>query len=235
MTTVVQYIAVGNESTKWALDDPVIAAELADKAGITAAEVTTLRGYVPKLEGAWAAIQPLDAAKSQATQTFLVAYEGVKVDVSSLRLIMKNNLPPQDPLFITLGFNEKQPTDQAGVLAYAVRAFSNGQSLSGPQLATLAKRKWDIPFFADALTRARAAQALNTAQEDAKAKAEGATAEFYNLVDEFDVLLRPFAKEARRVLANIPGALDKMLLTDGVPAKPKRPTARHTPKPPVQP
>lgn len=234
MTAVPEYIAIGNDSTKWGLEDPVIASTLADKAGITASEIQPLRAFVPKLENAWGALQPFDAAQRQATQDFMAAFDGIKTDLSDVRQMMKNNLPANDPLFVALGFNEKQPTDQDGVLSYAVRAFGNAKNLTAAQLAPLAKRKWDTAQFDTALTRVRSAQALNAAQENAKAAAQTATATLYDLIDEFDVLFRPYAKEARRVLADLTGALDKMQLAKGVPAKPQRPTYHpRKPKPPV--
>lgn len=77
--------------------------------------------------------------------------------------------------------------------------------------------------FEAALAKAQAVQAANDAQEGAKASAKAATDEMYNLIDQLDGLFRPFAKDARRVLAKTPGALDKMQLAKGVPTKPARP------------
>ncbi len=226
MTAVPEYIAIGSDSIKWGVEDPVIASALADKAGFAAADIQPMSALLPKLEAAWAAEQPLDAAQGRATQDFMAVFDGVKTDLSEVRQMMKNNLPANDPLFVALGLNETQPTDQDGVLAYAVRAFSNAKALTEAQLAPLAKRKWDAARFDAALNRARSAQALNDAQESAKAAAKTATDQLYNLIDEFDALFHPYAKEARRVLAKVTGALDKMQLARGVPAKPRRPVYR---------
>jgi hypothetical protein len=235
MTTVSQYIAISNDSTKWGLEDPAIAGALADKAGITADDITALRAFLPRLEAAWNAAQSVSGPQAQATQDFLAALDGVKTDLSDLRKTMKNNLPANDPLFVTLGLKDPQPAAQDDLLAYAVRAFSNAQALTAGQLAPLVKRKWDAARLAAALDRARAAQALNDAQESAKASAKAATDQLYNLIDEFDALFRPYTKEARRVLAAVTGALDKMQLAAGIPDKPARPAYRPRPAKAVKP
>ena len=139
---------------------------------------------------------------------------------------MKNNLPANDPLFTQLGLSDKQPTGQDKLLAYAVRAYTNGKELSAAQIAPIAKRKWDVARFEAALTKAQAVQAVNDTQEGAKASAKAATDEVYNLIDQLDALFRPFAKDARRVLDKAPGALDKMQVAKGVPTKPVRPAYR---------
>ena len=63
-----------------------------------------------------------------------------------------------------------------------------------------------------------------------------ATAHLYDTLDELDELLRPFAKNARTNLADIPGALEKMGLQSQVPGKPQRPlptAARKKTTPPT--
>lgn len=223
MTTVPQYLAAVDDSTKWATEDPVIAAALLDRAGIAAADIEPMRLLLPKIQTAWAGAQAAGGPKVQATQSLQVSLEDMKAEVSDLRQTMKNNLPTNDPLFTQLGLTDKQPAGQDGFLAYAVRAFMNGQELTQQQIAPLARRKWDKARFEAALAKAQAAQASNDAQEGAKAAAKVATDQMYGLIDQLDVLFRPFAKDARRVLDKIPGALDKMQLAKGVPSKPLRP------------
>ena len=225
MTTVPQYFAIVDDSTKWALEDASIAALLLEKGGITLADVQGIRLLLPKGQHAWAGAQAAGGPKVQATQLLQAGVEGVKFEMSDLRNMMHNNLPPRDPLFTQLGLVDKAPGKQDEILAYAVRTFTNGKNLTEAEIAPLAKHKWDLARFSSALTRAEAAQAANDQQEGAKANAKAATDAVYNQIDQIDVLFRPFAKDARRVLEKVPGALDKMQLAKGVPAKPLRPSA----------
>ncbi|MBI5563300.1 MAG: hypothetical protein HY870_00285, partial [Chloroflexi bacterium] len=68
-----------------------------------------------------------------------------------------------------------------------------------------------------------AARAANVQQETAKGESIAATATFYDAIDDLDGLFRPFAKNARSNLGDIPGALEQMKLQDGLPVKPQRP------------
>jgi len=224
MTTVPQYFAIVDDSTKWATEDASIAALLLDKAGITVIDVQGIRLLLPKAQNAWAGAQAASGPKVQATQLLQVGVDDVKLELSDLRNMMNNNLAPHDSLFTQLGLVDKLPGKQDEILAYAVRTFTNGKNLTETEIAPLAKRKWDTARFTSALNKAEAAQATNDQQEGAKADAKAATDATYNLIDQIDALFRPFAKDARRVLAKVPGALDKMQLAKGVPAKPLRPS-----------
>ena len=226
MTTVPQYFAIVDDSTKWATEDASIAALLLDKAGITVVDMQGIRLLLPKAQNAWTGAQAASGHKVQATQFLQVGVDEVKDDLSDLRQMLNNNLATNDPLFTQLGLSDKQPGAQDELLAYAVRAFTNGKNLSQAQIAPLARRKWDVPRFEAALAKAQAVQAINDTQEGAKASAKAATDDVYNLIDQLDALFRPFAKDARRMLDKTPGALDKMQLAKGVPSKPLRPAYR---------
>lgn len=231
MTAIPKYIAMVADGVKWGMEDPTIAATLADKAGIERGDIEALTAPLNDVENAWNAAQSVAAPKAQATQDLLNNFDAVKAEVVELRQMIKNVLSADGTLLIALGLNTKQPDAQDEFLAYSVRAFTNAQTLSDEQRASLAKRKWDAARFEAALNRARAAQADNDRQEGAKAAAKAATDDLYNKLDALDALYRPFAKEARRVLAQLPGALDKMQLTAGVPPKPARPVPNHDRKP----
>jgi hypothetical protein len=224
MTTVPQYFAVVDDSTKWAQEDTAIAALLLEKAGITVTDIQGIRLLLPKAQNAWAGAQAASGPKVQATQLVHVGLDDVKLELSDLRSMMNNNLAPNDPLFTQLGLIDKQRGKQDEILAYALRTFTNGLSLSNTQIAPLAKHKWDTARFEAALAKVKAVQASNDLQEGAKADAKAATDAIYNQIDQLDALFRPFAKDARRVLEKVPGALDKMQLAKGVPAKPVRPS-----------
>lgn len=218
--TVVNYMTVVSDSLKCGLEDEVIAATLADRAGIMPDELQLMSAILPRLEAAWSLATSIDGVQAQATQNLRAGVKMVRATLSDLRQTMRNNLPRHDPLYIAFGLSERQPASQHRLLIYAVRAFSNGVELPVEQREVLTKRTWDTARFEAALAQARATQVLNYEQEAAKAQAKATTAALYALVDELDAPFRPYAKEARRVLAHLPGALDKMNLAKGVPQKP---------------
>jgi hypothetical protein len=179
-----------------------------------------------KVEPARAASRRMDDAESalnQATANLAACLVTLKQDLSSLRRVMSNNLPRNSPLFKKLGLNVAPPKAQEALLAYAENAFTQGKDLLPAESAVLTQRKWDTARFTAALANVAAARAANQKQESCKGESIAATAHLYDSLDALDELFRPFAKNARSNLADIPGALEKMGLQSRVPTKPQRP------------
>ena len=222
MANTREYFAVIHDCHKYGVEDPVISARL-DELGYPRAELDALKLDLTAAEGAYNLITRPEGEQVTATQVFDPQLDCVKQDVSDLRAMMNNNLERADPLFTKLSLNEKQPRGQDDFLGYAVRVFTSGAALPAADIAPLAKRKWDTARFTAALTQATHVQALNDEQEAAKSASVAATDHLYDLIDALDARFRPLAKDARRGLAKIPGALAKMQLDKGVPNKPQRP------------
>jgi hypothetical protein len=148
-------------------------------------------------------------------------------ELANLRGVLSDNFSRSDPIFSQLGMDKAQPTGQTDLLIYADRAFANADNLPAVQAALLARRTWTADRFAAARASVSAAQALNLQQENAKSDGVAATDHLYDLIDTFDGWFRPFAKAGRRVLADLPGALEKMNLADGLPVKPRRPAEKE--------
>lgn len=206
-----------------AASDAQIAAELANRVGITSDEVQAIR---LKLEPARAASRGMDHASEEldrASSALKASLTGLKTNLSGLRSTLNDNLPKGDPLYKQLGLNEDQPIAQEALLAYAEKAFTQGRDLTVAEGALLTKRKWDTARFTTALAGVAAARAANQRQEAAKGASLAATAAFYDAIDALDQLFRPFAKNARTHLADLPGALMQMELHTGLPVKPQRP------------
>jgi cell pole-organizing protein PopZ len=216
--------------------EPAIAAALADRCGYAAADYAAITA---KIEPARAALRQMDAAASaleQATANFTTNLAALKKDLPSLRRVMSNNLPRNSPLFKKLGLNAAPPKAQEALLAYAENAFTQGKDLLPAESALLTQRKWDTARFTAALANVTATRAANQKQESGKGESLAATAKFYDAIDALDELFRPFAKNARSNLADIPGALEKMGLQSRIPAKPQRPlpaAARKKTTPPT--
>jgi hypothetical protein len=171
--------------------------------------------------------QSLAATQKRTTNTLLVALDEIKSDLSLLRQFVSDNFKHDDPIFTQLGLDAEQPHGQTDLLVYAGRAFTNAQTLPAPQAALLTQRKWVTAHFTAALAKVTSAQTLNDEQKKAKSESVAATDKFYNLIDEFDKWFRLFAKAEIRHLAKVPGALVKLGLADGLPAKPHRPTEKN--------
>ena len=219
-----------------ATGEPAIATALADRCGYAAADYTAITA---KIEPARAALREMDDAESALTLATanLAAYLAIlKTDQSSLRRVMNNNFPRTSPLFKKLGLNSAPPIAQEALLAYAENTFTQGKNLLPAEGALLTQRKWDTARFTAALANVAAARAANQKQESCKGESLAATAKFYDAIDELDELFRPFAKNARSNLADLPGALEKMGLQTRIPAKPPRPlptAARKKTTPPT--
>jgi len=219
-----------------ATGEPAIATALADRCGYTAADYAAI---TIRIEPARAALRQMDDAESAltlATLNYTVAITTLKQDQSSLRRVMSNNVPRNHPLYKKLGLNVAPPKSQEEQLAYAENTFTQGKDLLPAEAATLTQRKWDTARFTTALANVAAARAANQKQESCKGESIAATAHLYDTLDELDELFRPFAKNARTNLADIPGALEKMGLQSQVPGKPQRPlptAARKKTTPPT--
>ena len=222
MTSLPNYFSIVADAIRWALEDPIIAGLVDAKGGYTAEEIQSSQVLLDTAQTSALNTQDLAGQQKEATQALLIEFKIVKDDLSSLRRVMKNNLPAGDPLFTRLGLNEPQPRGQDALLQYSVRAFSNGRDLSPEESAVLTKRRWDQARFEAALTQAQTVMETNDAQENAKAQTIAATDELYQRVAELDAWFRPFAKDARVILADTAGALEKMGLARRVPAKPRR-------------
>jgi len=219
-----------------AAGEPDIAAALADRCGYTPDDYTAI---TIRIEPARVALRKMDDAESAltlATLNFTSTITTLKKDQSSLRRVMSNNVPRSNPLYKKLGLNVTPPKPQEEQLAYAENTFTQGKNLLPVEGAVLTQRKWDTARFTAALANVAAARAANQKQESCKGASIAATAHLYDAIDELDELFRPFAKNARSNLADIPGALEKMGLQSRVPTKPQRPlpaAARKKPTPPT--
>ena len=233
MANTREYFAVIHDCLKYGVEDPVISVRL-DELGYPGAELDALNLDLTAAEGAYNLSTTPKGEQVAATQTFGPLLDCIGQDLSDLRAMMNNNLERADPLFIQLGLNEKQPRGQDDFLGYAVRVFTSGAALSAADIAPLAKRKWDTARFTAAMTQATQVQALNDEQEAAKSASVAATAHLYDLIDALDAKFRPLAKDARRGLAKIPGALAKMQLEKSVPNKPQRPADKKASQKPAK-
>ena len=166
-----------------------------------------------------------DAAQGldQATKDLKFNLKGIEKNLTGLRRTMNDNLKRNDPLFKKLGLNEKQPGAQEPLLIYAEHVFTQGQNLSEAEGSVLTLRKWDKAGFTAALAQVPAARAANLRQERCKGESVAATAAFYDAIDAIDASFRPFAKNARSKLADVPGVLETLELKGRIPTKPQRP------------
>ena len=227
MTTVPEYFIIGRACTKGVIDDAALGQLLADKAGFAQTEIETHAAQIQPIETAYNLLERIAATQKRTTDTLLVSLDDIKSEVSLLRQVVNDNFKRDDPIFTQLGLDAEQPGGQTDLLVYAERAFTNGQTLPASQAALLTQRKWDTAHFTATLAKVTAAQTLNDEQEQAKSESVAATANLYNLIDEFDKWFRPFAKAERRHLDKVPGALAKLGLADGLPQKPLRPAAKN--------
>jgi len=224
MSTIENYLGKVTVAIQVALDEPSISTALAAE-GYGQSDLQIIKGLIAPGEAANQSARKIAADLDQASQSLETNLALVKKELSTLRRSMTNNLPARSPLFKAIGINETQPRKQEALLEYAQRVFTSGGALSDAEAAPLAKRAWDNARFAAALEAVKAAIAANVDQETAKGAAVAATAALYDRIDELDAAFRPFAKDARDLLKNMPGELTKMGLKTGVPEKPRRPVA----------
>lgn len=205
-----------------ATEEPILS-KLTERCGLVDDDIKAL---VLKIAPARAALGCMDEAAAELNRTSILLktnLAAVKTDLTALRHMVTDNFDRGDPVMKALGLNTETPQSQEELLGFAQTVFTNGQQLDPLVHPLLAKRKWDTPRFTTALAHLAAARAANTQQEAAKGKSLAATSAFYDAVDELDKLFRPFAKNARSNLADLPGALESMKLQDALPPKPKRP------------
>jgi hypothetical protein len=206
-----------------AAGDTQIAPVLAERCGYGPGDIQSIQTLVEPARAAARRMNDASDALDRASGELKTGLKDLKTNLSGLRQTMNNNLSRTDPLFKKLGMDQDQPIAQEALFAYAENVFTQGKSLTKIEGALLAQRKWDAPRFTAALAQVAAVRAANVRQEIAKGESIAATAAFYNAIDALDELFRPFAKNARANLADIPGALEKMELQAGIPVKPQRP------------
>ena len=200
-----------------------LASALADRCGYTPADVQAI---VDKIEPARAALRRMDETDGQLDRASTALKDNladITANLSALRRTLKDNFDRADPIFKDLGLLADTPRPQEELLGFAETVFTNGQNLDAARTPLLTQRKWDAARFTAALEQVAAARAANVQQEIAKGQSLAATAACYDALDALDELFRPFAKNARSNLADLPGALEQMKLQDGIPVKPRRP------------
>ncbi|MFN8595971.1 MAG: hypothetical protein U0559_07290 [Anaerolineae bacterium] len=200
-----------------------IATALTQRCGIEDGDLQAIIAKIAPARAAYSLMDRAAAALDEITQTFKVKLTGVADDLSAVRRALKDNFDRSDPLYKDLGLTTDTPQAQEEMLGFAETVFANGKNLEAGRYPLLAKRKWDTARFTTALAQVAATRSANIDQEAAKGQSLAATSAFYDAVDALDELFRPFAKNARSNLADVPGALTEMGLADGLPAKPQRP------------
>lgn len=208
-----------------------IATALAERCGIGDDDIQAIIAKIAPARAAYGRMDQASAALDEITQTFKVKLTGIADDLSAVRRALNDNFDRSDPIYKDLGLTADTPQAQEELLGFAETVFTNGKNLEAGRYPLLAKRKWDTARFTAALAQVAAARSANIDQEAAKGQSLAATSAFYDAVDALDELFRPFAKNARSNLADVPGALTEMRLADGLPVKPQRPVPAANRKP----
>ena len=227
------YLETVTVAVQAVIDNAPIMTLLTERCGYTPEEFPPMLAMVEPAKAAARRMSDAAQGLDQASTELKSSLKDIQKNLTGLRRTMNDNLKPRDPLFKKLGLNEKQPQAQEPLLIYAEHVFSQGQDLGEDEGAMLTRRKWDAARFTAALAQVTTARAANLQQEGCKGESVAATAAFYDAIDAIDASFRPFAKNARSKLADVPGVLETLELKGRIPTKPQRPVPSAARKKPA--